>query len=171
MNVISTELRMLSSFNIHVFTFERFGNARREKAKTESSRGDNSNTRWFQEKDKHTGSGKSGAKACYTNFTSAEDYCHDDDTIELADAYQAPNDPADPGSDIGEEALDCGDDEENDTFPPYVALDDVSVFEAAELDAIALLADTWDNDLDPEVSAQLVQANAQAYFCLRKGVR
>ena len=30
--------------------------------------------------------------------------------------------------------------------------DDVTVFEAAELDAIALLADTWDNDLDPEVS-------------------
>ena len=30
----------------------------------------------------------------------------------------------------------------NDTFSSYVALDDVTVFEAAELDAIALLADT-----------------------------
>ena len=35
-------------------------------------------------------------------------------------------------------------------------------FEAAKLDAIALLADTWNDDLDPEVSAQLVQANVQA---------
>ena len=34
------------------------------------------------------------------------------------------------------------DDEENDTFSSYVALDDVNVFEAAELDAIALVADT-----------------------------
>ena len=33
-------------------------------------------------------------------------------------------------------------------FSSYVALDDVSVFEAAELDAITLLADKWDNDLD-----------------------
>ena len=44
----------------------------------------------------------------------------------------------------------------------------MSVFEAAELDAIALLADTWDNDLDPEVSAQPVQANAQAYLSAGK---
>ena len=57
-----------------------------------------------------------------------------------------------------EEALD-DDDEENDTFSSCVALDDVTVF---ELDAIALLADTWDNDLAPDVSAQLVQVSAQA---------
>ena len=49
-------------------------------------------------------------------------------------------------------------------FSAHVALDDVTVLEAAELDEIALLADTWDNELDPEVSAQLVQANVQAYF-------
>ena len=81
---------------------------------------------------------------------------------ESANAYQAHNDPVDPGSDDGEETLDNDDDEENDTFSLYVALDDVTVFEAAELDAIALLADTWNDDLDPEVSAQLVQASAQA---------
>ena len=52
--------------------------------------------------------------------------------------------------------------EENDTFSSNVALDDVTFFEAAELDAIALLADTWDNDLEPEASAQLVEASAQA---------
>ena len=40
--------------------------------------------------------------------------------------------------------------------------------EAAELDAITLLVDTWDHDLDPEVSAQLVQANAQAYLSFGK---
>ena len=36
---------------------------------------------------------------------------------------------------------------ENDTFSSHVALDDVTIFEAAELDAIALLADTWNDDL------------------------
>ena len=49
------------------------------------------------------------------------------------------------------------------SFSSYVPLDDVTVLEAAELDAIALLADKWSDDLDPEVSAQLVQASAQAY--------
>ena len=34
--------------------------------------------------------------------------------------------------------------------------------------AIAFLADTWDNDLDPDVSAQLVQASAQAYLSFEK---
>ena len=64
------------------------------------------------------------------------------------------------------------DDEENDTFSSYVALDDVTVFEAAEFDANALLADTWDNDLDSEASAQLVRASAQAYLAFfRKGER
>ena len=53
-------------------------------------------------------------------------------------------------------------------FSSYIALDDVTVVEAAELDAIALLADTWDNDLDPEVTAQLVQANVQAYLSFGK---
>ena len=94
-------------------------------------------------KGKHTG----------TNLTSVED-CdyYDEDMSESANACQAHNDPVDPGSDDGDEALDCDDDdhddEENDAFSSYVALDDVTVFEAAELDAIALLADTWDNDLD-----------------------
>ena len=36
------------------------------------------------------------------------------------------------------------------------------------MDAIALLVDTWDNELDPEVSAQLVQANVQAYLSFGK---
>ena len=51
-----------------------------------------------------------------------------------------------------------------DTFSSYVALDDVNVFKAAESDAIALLAHTWNDDLDTEVSAQLVQASALAYL-------
>ena len=46
-------------------------------------------------------------------------------------------------------------------FSSYVAQNDVTVFEAAELD-------TWNDDLDPEVSAQLVQASAQAYFSFGK---
>ena len=90
---------------------------------------------------------------------------------DAAKAYQAHNDPVDPGSDDGEEALDHGDDEEYDTFSSCAALDDVSVFAAAELDAIALLADTWDDNLGPEVSAQLVQASAQAYLSFGKEKR
>ena len=82
---------------------------------------------------------------------------------------QAHNDPVDPGSDDGEEILnDDDDDEGNDTVSSYLALDDVTVLEAAELGAVALLADTWDNDLDPEMSAQLVQANAEAYLSFGK---
>ena len=44
-------------------------------------------------------------------------------------------------------------------------------FEATELDAIALLADTWDNGPDPDVSAQLVRANVRAHvsFGMEKG--
>ena len=79
-------------------------------------RGDNSNTRWLQEKGKHIGSEKSGANANNANFTSVQDYGYDDDTVELADAYQAHNDLADPGSDVGEEALDCDDDKETTRF-------------------------------------------------------
>ena len=84
-----------------------------------------------------------------------------------ADAYQAHNDPIDPGSNDAREALD-DDAKENNTFSPYGALDDVTVVEAAGLDAITLFADTWDNDLDPEVSAQLVQASAQVYLSFGK---
>ena len=136
-----------------------------------SKRGANSNTRWFRGKGmgKHTGSGKTGANAHHANLTSDEDYdFYDEDLDESANAHQAHNDPADSGSDVGEGAPGCDDDEENDTFSSYVALDDVTVLEAAELDAIALLADTWDNDLDPEVSAQLVQASVQAYLSFGK---
>ena len=71
-------------------------------------------------------------------------------------------------TDDGEEVLDHYDDEEKDTFSSYVAVDDVTLFEAPELDAIALLADTWNDDLDPEVSAQLVHASAQDYLSFGK---
>ena len=36
------------------------------------------------------------------------------------------------------------------------------------MDAIAILAETRDDDLDPEVSAQPVQARAQAYLSFGK---
>ena len=57
-------------------------------------RGNYPNTCWSQEKGKHTGSGKSGANAFYADFTSVDDYGHDDDTVRQADAYRAHNDPA-----------------------------------------------------------------------------
>ena len=104
-------------------------------------------------KGKDTGSGKSEASAHHANLTSVEDYVYyDEDVDESANSYQAHNDPVDPRSDDGEEALDDDKDEECDMFSSYAALDDVTVFEAAELDAIAPLADTWNDNLDPEVS-------------------
>ena len=50
-------------------------------------------------------------------------------------------------------------------------VDTTNANEAAELDAIALLADTWDVDLmsDPELSSHFVQANALAYFSFGSG--
>ena len=50
-------------------------------------------------------------------------------------------------------------DDEHDTSRSCMAVDTANANEAAELDAIALLAGTWDIDLmsDPELSAQLVQ--------------
>ena len=55
-------------------------------------------------------------------------------------------------------------DDEHDTSGSHTAVDTANAFEAAELGAIALLANTWDVDFvsDPELSAQLVQATAQA---------
>ena len=130
---------------------------------------DNSNTHWFRWKGKYTGSGKPGTSAHHANLTLVEDsFYYDEDMSESANARSADNDPVDPRSEDGEEALDNDDDEENDTFSSYVALDDATVFEAAELDAVALLADTWGDNLDPKVSAQLVQASAQAYLSFGK---
>ena len=126
MNVILTKLLKPSLFNIQVFISE----------KVSDERGDTPNTRWFRGKDKgkHTNSGKSGTSAHYANYTPVEDYDYGDDTTEPADAYQADKDPVDTGIDEGEEILDDVDDEENDTFSLYVALDDVTILEAAELE-------------------------------------
>ena len=141
------------------------------KGKEGFKRVDNPNARWLKGKGKgkHTGSGKSGASRHHANLTSVEDYdYYYEDMDETANAYQAHSDPVDPGSDDGEEAPYYDDDEENDTCSSYVARNDVTVFEAAELDAIALLADAWNDDLDPEVRAQLVQASAQGYLSCGK---
>ena len=133
-------------------------NRTRERATTES---------------KHTGNGKLGAIAYYADFTFAEDYGHNDSKVETADAYRAQNDSVNPGSEVIEEAFDCEDAQKYDMFSPYLTLDDVSfLFETAELDAIALLTGTWDDDVDPEVSLQLVQASVRAYLSFgRKKVR
>ena len=124
----------------------------KEKGKDGIESNDTINIRRLQDKDKITRNGKLGASACYADFTFAEDYGHNDSKVETADAYQAHNDPVNPGSEIGEDALDCEDGQKYDMFSSFVTLDDASIFEAAEFDAIALLADTWDNDLDPDVS-------------------
>ena len=107
MNAILTKLQMLSSSNIHVFTFEKAANARRGKGKDGIKSSDNLNIRQLQEKDKHTGNGKLGASAYYADFTFADDHGHNDSMVDTADAYQAHSDPVNPGSGVGEEALDC----------------------------------------------------------------
>ena len=90
------------------------------KGKDGFKRVDNPNARWFRGKGKrkHTGSGKSGTIAHHANLTSTEDYnyYYDEDIDVSANAYQAHNDPVDPGSDDGEEAPGYDDDEENDVF-------------------------------------------------------
>ena len=142
------------------------------KGKDGFKRGDNSNTRWFRGKgvSKHTGSGKSGSSACYANFNSVEDYNYDDDMNEPADAYSSTIQLTLELT-IEEGTLDDNDDEENDTFSSYVVLDDVTVVEESELDASALLADTWTKELDLEGSTQLVLASAQAYISFGKEKR
>ena len=62
---------------------------------------DNLNIRRLQEKGKHTSNGKLRTCAYYAKFTFDEDYGYNDDKVEIADAYQAHNDP---GSEAGEEA-------------------------------------------------------------------
>ena len=162
-----------SLLDIHVFVSEKVSDEQRAKAKT----GQNVETLpalvGFAEKARANTLAAENLEqsAYYAICTSVEDYDYGDDTTEPADAYQAHNVPADPGTDEGEEILDDVDDDENETVSSYVALDDVTALEAAELDAIALLADTWDCDLDPEVSAQLVQANVQACLCFGKRER
>ena len=61
--------------------------------------------------------------------------------VELTDAYQAHDNLAGFGSGDGEEAPDRDEEEKNDPFSPY---------------------------LDPDVGAQPVQANAQAYLSAGK---
>ena len=161
----------LSHHPTHTYSSQVSQKRAKGKDKEGCKRVDNPNARWFRGKGKgkHTGSGKSGASAHHANLTSVEDYdYYYEDMDETASAHQAHSDPVDNGSDDGEEAPDYDGDEENDTFSSYVALDDVTVFEAAELDEIALLADAWNDDLDTEVSAQLVQASAQGYLSYGK---
>ena len=167
-----TKLPKPSSFNIHVFISERAEDERRAKAKTDSNVLTIQTLVGFAEKAKANTLAEENLERVphHANLTSVEDYdyYYDEYMDESENAYQAHDDTVDPGSDDGEEALDNDGDEENETFSSYVALDNVTVFEAAELDAIALLADTWDGDLDPEVSAQVVQASAQAYLSVGK---
>ena len=167
-----TELPKLSSSNIHVSTSERVKDERRAKAKTFSNVLTTQTLVGFagKGKGKHAGSGKSGTSAHHANLTSVEDFdCYSvEDVDESANAYQAHNDPVDPGSDDGEEAPDYDDDEENDTFSSYVALDDVTVSRQLNWTRLLFLPTRGTMILDPEVSAQLVQASAQAYFSFGK---
>ena len=127
MNAISTKWRMLSSFNIHVFTFEKAVNARMERAKDGSKSSDNLSIRRLQLKDKHIENGKLGASADNADFTFAEDYGHNDGKVGTADAYQAHNDPVHLEARSAKKPW-TEDDEKYDLFSSYVTLDDASIF-------------------------------------------
>ena len=58
---------------------------------------------------KHTNNGKLGASACYADFTLQRLQ------VETADAYRAQNDSVNPGSEVVEEALDCGNEKKYDS--------------------------------------------------------
>ena len=87
-NAILTKLRMLSTYNVHVFTFEKAANAKLVTTKK---------IRRLQEKGKHTGNGNLEANAYYANFNFAKKYGCNDEKVEIADAYQARSDPVNPG--------------------------------------------------------------------------
>ena len=93
-----------------------------------------------------------------------------DGAVELVDSHQACNDPAGRDSDDRDDAQHEYD-VEHDTSSSHIAVDTANSNEAAELDAIALLAGTWDVDLmsNPGLGAQLVQAIAQAYLPFGSG--
>ena len=112
----------------------------------------------------HSGNGKSGTSARYTNFNFVKDHDHKDGTVERADTYRAHSEPSNFGGDGREEVPGCAVYEKNVAFSPCVAQDDVSTFKATRLDAPAPPADRQDNDPDPEVSVQLEQAKEQAYL-------
>ena len=162
-----TELLKLSSSNIRVYISGRIKDERRAKAKTDSNA---STVGTLVGSAKKVKASTLAAENHHANLTCVEDYdyYYDEDLDEPANTYQAHNDPIDPASDDGEEARDYDDDEENDTLSSFIALDDVTVYEAAALEAIVLLADTWNDDLDPEASAQFVQASAPAYLTYGK---
>ena len=112
----------------------------------------------------HSGNGKSGTSARYTNFNFVKDHEYRDGTVERADTYRAHGDPFNFGGDGREEVQGCAVYEESDAFSPCVAQDDVSTFLATRLDAPAPPADRQDNDPDPEVSVHLEQAKERAYL-------
>ena len=118
----------------------------------------------LREGGKHCGNGKSGTGACYTNSNFVEDYDHGDNTVERADTYQAHSDSSNFGGDGREEVLGCAVYEKIDTFSPYVALGEVSTFEATRPDALGPPADRQDNDFDSEVSVQLERAKERVYL-------
>ena len=83
-----------------------------------------------------------GASAHHANLTSVEDYdYYDEDMDESANAHQAHNELT-PEAMTEKKFWTMMMTRKTDTFSSYVALDDVTVFEAAELDANALLAHT-----------------------------
>ena len=134
------------------------------KTKDSSVRGGGFTSRWSRSK------GKGKPTAYHADLATHDDYDNDDVAVEPADSSQAYSDPAEPGSDDGDD-LQHEHDDGHDRSSSSIAVGLANAAEAAELDAIALLADTWDVDLmsDPEVSALLVQANAQAHFSFGSG--
>ena len=151
-----TESHTPWSFNVHIFISERIGDERKGKGKDVSNVEIVRTLVGFRgnDKGKHTGNGKSeGSVFSPTSLalmitimmtTRLNPQTRTKlTTIQLTLEVTTKSKPWTSMM------------KEHDTFSSNVALHGVTAFEAAELDAIALLTDTWDKYLDPDRSAQL----------------
>ena len=151
MKVTSTESQMLSSFNIHVFVFEKVGSARKKKGK---------DLHQLREGGKHRDNGKSGTSACYANFNFIEDYDHGGNTVEPADTHRTHSDPSDLWRRLQRSSrLRCL--RERRHVSSICCSERRPHFRSGQARS---LADMQDNDLDPEVGLQLEQAKTRAYL-------
>ena len=132
------------------------------KGNDEFKRVDNSNTRWFRGrgKGKHTGSGESGASAHHANLTSVEDYDDfDEERVNLLTPVKPTMAQLTPEA-MTEKKLRTMMMTTKTTRFIRMLLWTMSQFSRQLNWTRVLFLPTWSEDLDPEASAQLVQASA-----------
>ena len=78
---------------------------------------DTGKRKWQKQRQRSRSKGKGKATAYYADYPTHDDYDNDDDAVELADSYQACNDPAGPDSDDGHDVQHGHDDEHDIPVP------------------------------------------------------